>query len=420
MPGRADSLPSDPTREAQELLAEEARLEELAQDMDSRLSGLKDIDLILTLARVKMQACLLMMKKARTGGKGFESLAASIGNRASGAIRLVESLTSQNVSEDQKGIVQASPLFGEVRSLLEEFLVAGGGGFLEPVSVDSRTTSLLSRIVATSLRKYVGEDDRYPPLELERFPPFIRKLLLVLFPVFIRLRPQKPPYGIEEGEEVTYRSSAMRLPLSQAIEYLESELLPGLERRLAAEPGDPQVQEEARKVRARLQEYRSLRVTPRAAPVLPLARGLYTEGMTAFSPDGEILVSIPVAVSFSSGTNLDRTMELVRMDVVRRVAGRGVSPEIDREYRRLKSLESGTRGSSRTPSFKLDPSWGSWVLRRDFPFIGRLSDKKGFQELAQVVRAGSLQAAESFIAALITRDTKATLAAGAGRQNAEE
>jgi hypothetical protein len=405
MPGRSDSLPGDPARDIQELLAEETRLEELVRDMDSRLSGLKDINLTLMLARVKLRVCLTLMKKVRpSGSRGFEELGISIGRRASNALRLVESLTSQNISEDQKGIVQASPLFTDVRGLMEEFLVSGGDGFLEPLQIDEHKKNILSRTVVTSIRKYMGEDDRYPPLDIERYPPFLRKLLLALFPVFIRLRPQKPPYGIEEGEEVTYRSSAMRLPLSQAIHYLENELLPDLERRLAAEPGDPDLQEEAQKVRARLQEYRSLRVLPRAAPVLPLARGLYTEGMTAFSQDGEILVSIPMAVSYKSGTNLDRKMELVRMDVVRRIAGRGVSAEIDREYKRLKSLDSGMRGSSRTPSFKLDPAWGSWVLRQDFPFLSRLSDKKGFQQLVQVVRSGSLGAAQRFVAALISHD----------------
>lgn len=412
MPGQNEAFPGDPAGHVRELLAEEARLEELAQDLDSRLSGLKDIDLTLTLARVKLQACLAMMKKARRGETAeFENLAAVIGRRASSALRLVDSLTSANISEDQKGMVQASPLFADVKALLEEFLLAGGGGFLEPVSLDRHRTDLLARVVATSIRKYMGEDDRYPPLDVERFPPFIQKLLLAAFPVFIRLRPQKPPYGIEEGEEMTYRSAAMRLPLSQAMAYLEEELIPDLERRLAGEPGNQGLQDELEKVRARLQEYRSLRVTPRAAPVLPLARGLYTEGMTSFTQDGEILVSIPVAVNFKSGTNLDRTMELVRMDVVRRVAGHGISAEIDREYRRLKSLASGPRGSSRTPSFKLDTSWGAWVLRRDFPFLARLTDKKGFQELTEVVRSGSLRAAEGIISALITRDTREPLGA---------
>ena len=103
-----------------------------------------------------------------------------------------------------------------------------------------------------------------------------------------------------------------------------------------------------------MEEYRKLRFFPRSTPVL-LEKGYYTEGMTGYTVDGEMLVTVPIPVSFRSGTNLDRIMELVRMDVVRRIAGRGVSPEIDREYRRLRSLESGTRGSSRTASMKLEP-----------------------------------------------------------------
>ncbi len=391
---------SDLSLGTEALLAEEGRLEELARDVEERLSGLKDIDLLLALARVKLTLCLALMKRAGS----FEELETTIGRRASEAIRIVESLVSQNVSEDQKGIVQASPLFREVKGLFEEFLVSGGGGFLERLQIDDRKRRIMSRIVASAIRKYIGEDDRYPPLDIERYPPMIQRLLLTLFPIFIRLRPQKPPYGIEEGEpEEIYHSRAMRLPLSQAIFYIEKELLPDLERRLREQPGDPLIQEEIRRTREKLDVYRKLRVTPRSTPVL-LEKGFHTEGMTGFTADGEMLVSIPVSVSFKSGTNLDRKMEMVRMDVVRRVAGRGVSAEIDAEYRRLRSIESGIRGSSRTPSFKLDPGWGSWVLRQDFPFIARLSDKKGFQELVRLVQSGSLGAAQRRIAALIAED----------------
>ena len=103
----------------------------------------------------------------------------------------------------------------------------------------------------------MGEDDRYPPLEIENYPPLVQKLLLLLFPVFIRLSPAKPPYGIEEGDEVTYSSPNMKLPLSQAIHYIENELLPELERRLEGNPGDARLQEEIRQVRQRAEDYTS-------------------------------------------------------------------------------------------------------------------------------------------------------------------
>lgn len=402
--GTSDLPPSELSQETRELLAEEGRLEELARDMDSRLSGMKDIDLSLTLAKVKLRLCISLLKRAQRTGDGFEDRGASVGRRALSAIRLVDGLVSQNIAEDQRGIVQESALFGEVKRLLEEFLMAGGGGFLDPLEVDERKRRILSRTVVTSIRKYLGDDDRYPPFDVQRYPLFVQRILLSLFPVMIRLRPQKPPYGIEEGEEVTYTSRAMRVPLSQAIHYTETELLPRLEQRLASQPGDAAVQEEARRVRERLEEYRKLRVYPRAAPVLPLEKGYHTKGMMGFTPDGEILVSLPLPVSFKSGTNLDRKMELVRMDVVRRIAGKGVSKEIDREYRRLRSIESGPRGSSRTPSFKLDPGWGYWMLRQDFPFLSRLSDKKLFRELAGMVRSGSIGAAQRKVSDLIAGD----------------
>ncbi len=400
----SDLPPSELSQETQELLAEEGRLEELARDMDARLSGMKDIDLSLALAKVKLRLCIVLLKKTRRAGEGFEDVGAAIGRRALSAIRLVDGLVSQNISEDQRGTVQDSPLFSEVKRLLEEFLVSGGGGLLEPLEMDERKRRILSRTVVTSIRKYLGEDDLYPPFDVQRYPAFVQQILLSLFPVMIRLRPQKPPYGIEEGEEMTYSSRAMRVPLSQAIHYMENELLPQLERRLASQPGDAAIQEQARRVREQLEEYRKLRVYPRAAPVLPLEKGYHTQGMMGFTPDGEILVSLPLPVTFKSGTNLDRKMELVRMDVVRRIAGKRVSREIDREYRRLRSIESGPRGSSRTPSLKLDPGWGFWVLRQDFPFLTRLSDKKLFQELAGMVRSGSLGAAQRRVSDLIAGD----------------
>ncbi len=129
--------------------------------------------------------------------------------------------------------------------------------------------------------------------------------------------------------------------------------------------------------------------------------------MTFYSADGELLVPIPLPVTMRSGTNLDRKMELVRADLVRRLAGRGLSPELDREYRRLKGLESGIRGSSRAASLKLDAQWGFRVLKQSFPSLARLEDKQGFLELAGLAESGSLGASERKVSALLARDRAA-------------
>jgi hypothetical protein len=81
-----------------------------------------------------------------------------------------------------------------------------------------------------------------------------------------------------------------------------------------------------------------------------------------------------------------------------------VSGEIDKEYRRLRSIESGIRGSSRMASMKLDPAWGYRVLRQDYPFLARLADKGKFAQLVEIIRKEGVGSSERTIAALIERD----------------
>jgi hypothetical protein len=394
--------------EIQRMLGEESRLEGEIRAIEESLSGLRDIDLLLTLADTRLSLCLQLMKQLAGGSDATarEALQAAITEKALAAIRLVEGLLAENVSEDQKGAVQANPLYARVRAQMENFLLAGGGGFLEVRETDSRKRRVLSRSIVEAIRKYSSEDDRYPALALEDYPPFVRKVLLFLFPVMVREDPQPPPYGIEEGEELTYSSRNMKLPLSQAIFYMENELLPDLQEKLREAPGGRALQEEIEQVRQRVEDYKKLRFFPRSTPVL-LEKGYYTEGMTGYTADGEMLVPIPLPVTMRSGTNLDRKMELVRMEVVKRIAGRGVSGPIDEEYRRLRSIESGIRGSSRTASMKLDAVWGYRVLRQDYPFLTRLADKGKFQELVDIVRKEGLASSERRIAALIERDETA-------------
>ena len=396
------------TAETSRLLDEESRLASVVQGTEEKYSGLRDIDAVLSLARVRLALSLHFLRRLSSGRPApapaeTDRLRAAVAEKGLSAMRLVESLLSENISEDQKGLVEADPRFIEVKGLMETFLLSGGGDFLEARQTDQRRRRILSRSVAASLRKYFAEDDLYRPLALEQFPPFVRTVLLFLFPAMVREHPEQPPYGIEEGQEVTYASRAMKLPLSQAILYLEEELLPELEAKLAAEPGSAPLQVEIDRVKDRVEEYRKLRFFPRSTPVL-LEKGFYTDGMTSYTADGEMLVPIPLPVSFRSGTNLDRKMELVRMDLVRRIAGKGVSREVDAEYRRLRSLESGPRGSSRAASMKLDPAWGYRVLRRDFPFLRRLADKAAFTELVALVGSEGRTATEHRIELLIDRD----------------
>ena len=203
------------------------------QKTERDFSGLRDIDAILRLAAAKLSLCLNLMKRA-----AIEQREQIIAEKALAALRLVESLLAENVSEDQRGLIQEDPRYAEVRSLLERFLLAGGSGFLEAPQADARRRRVLSRSIVAAIRRHAAPDDRSPPLILEDYPPFIQTVLRSLFPVMVREKPEMPPYGIEEGEEVVHSSPNMKLPLSQAIFYMENELIPELEKKIAEDPGN--------------------------------------------------------------------------------------------------------------------------------------------------------------------------------------
>jgi hypothetical protein len=394
------------------LSAREQALEAKARDMDARLSGLKDIDVLLSLIETKLSLALLMMGRAAGFGAagnapaleepGHERLETGIRDKALSAFGLLEGLLSEDISEDQKNAVSEDPRFAPVKEKIEEFILKGGGGFLH-AEIESKAATRLSRMIVTSVRKYMTDDDKYPPLDLDNLPEAVRSFLLTFFPDLVSENPQQPPYGIEEGEEETYSSEVLKLPLSQAVFYLETELIPELEKKLAESPGDGSIQKEIADLRKSTEEYKKMRFFPRSVPIFP-EKGYYSDGITTYTDDGEMLVPIPLPATIRSGTNLDRKMELVRMDLVRRAAGKGICPELDREYRRLQSLESGMRGSSRQASAKLDVGWGFRVLKKDQPVLRRLEDKEGFKELERIAAGGNPGDAARRVAALLKAD----------------
>ena len=414
-----DTTPRDSLSiQIERLRAEQARQELELRDLEEKAGGARDVEATLALAEARFALCLALMKRIAARSADTEELQNEVSQCALSAVRLVEGLLTETISEDQRGIIQAHPAYARFRSRMEEFVLAGGIGFLQPPQANARKKRALARAVSSAIRRLVAVDDMTPALDIEDYPPFVRKVLLALFPVMIKEHPEKPPYGINEGEEILSSSQKMKLPLSQAIFYMENELLPELEAKLAQDPGSADLQEEIGRLRDRLDEYKKLRFFPRSTPVL-LENGYYSEAMTSYTTDGEMLVPIPLAVSIRSGTNLDRMMEMVRMDVVRRIAGKGVSPALDAEYRRLRSISSGPRGNSRITSMKIDTAWGYRVLKQEFPLLARLSDKKGFQELVKIAKSKSGEARiEALIGESQSRESLASLALGSARDPA--
>ena len=373
----------------EELLAEEGHLEESARAQAFAASGLKDLDRELAIVEVKLRIALRLMEAPAPPHE-------RIRDKALAAARRLEELQGENISEDQRGLMTSAPGYARIRELFQSFIVRGGGGYLEVPEPGSRNARIVARAVVESIRKYLS--DRYEQLvRTEDLPPPLRGLANLFLPILAREDQKPPPYDIEEGQELIYSSDKMRMPLSQAVMYLEEELIPELEKALSNDAGNRELQQELRGARERLAAYRNLRFAPRSTPI-NIEKNFYTEWWSEFSADGELLVSVPLAVSFRSGTNLDRLRDLVQSEVVRRLAGRKVCPALDQEYRYRRSLESGRAGSSRIPSFKLDTRRGFSELKNLYPAMKRIEDRRQFAALVELVRSrGQIGAVNTFL-----------------------
>jgi hypothetical protein len=370
MPGDL-GLPRDAALEA--LLEQEGRLEERMGAEAFAYSGLKDLDAALELTAVKLSIALHLLealaRELPPSEQRHQELAAG---RAAEALRLLEELLSENLSEDQKNAVTESPGYSRVRELFQQFLLRGGAGLLALREEEQRKNRLVARAMVDALRKYLPQLDY--------------------------------ACGIEEGQEVQYSSEHMHLPLSQAVLYLETQLLPELERELAQNPADSLLQRRKRAMTEKLAELRRMKFIPRSTPIV-IEKDFYTEWWSGYTADGELLVSVPLPVRFRSGTNLDRLKELVEADVVRRLAGKRVSAELDRDLRYRKSLASGRHGSSRLPRFKLDLRRGFGALKRQYPVLQRLEDKRELAALVELIRSEPRGAAQKALEGLVRSTT---------------
>jgi hypothetical protein len=120
-----------------------------------------------------------------------------------------------------------------------------------------------------------------------------------------------------------------------------------------------------------------------------LPKDYYTEGFLEYDSRGELLVPVSLPVIFDSKTNLDRMQELVKFEIARKLAGKGVCPELDKEYYYLRSIESGSKGDSMFPSLRLRTGRAFGFLKNRFPLLSQIENKREFKRLVdQVVSRG--------------------------------
>ena len=88
-----------------------------------------------------------------------------------------------------------------------------------------------------------------------------------------------------------------------------------------------------------------------------------------------------LSATYHSGTNLERTMELIRDEVTRRVAGAGILPALDEEIELIKSLKSGRKGNWLFPRSRLDTCRWFERLASGYPQFALLRNKRAIAEL---------------------------------------
>lgn len=373
-----------------DLQEKEAYLDQQACALSADYAGLADIDVTLELINTRLTIAIRLIELiASTRDPETVGEMSELARRAAIAgAQLLEELGNANVSLDQKELILEAEGYAEARELFKQLLLQGGGAFFDAAVEDARAASLVAETITASIQKFLRPDDTYAPVvHTERLPPILRAIMKTLFPVLGAENQSEPPYGIEEGAQEIYSAETIKMPLSQAIYYYENELLPDLDADLQASPGDAFLQREIDRIERIVREYKQLRFVPRSTPVI-MTPNFYTESISQFTSDGELLVPVELPVVFGSGTNLERLQEQVEADVTRRLAGKGVSEELDEQYRYLKSLASGRRGSSRLPSYKLDIPAGFGALKRKFPLMRHLESKSDFKRLVALVAQG--------------------------------
>ena len=361
---------------------EETFVEKMKND-ELLYAGLIDIPILLGLVMCKFQMTLALMEGIahQTNKDTRWGLREKAREKVCNGVSLLDELRKTGVPDEQRREIASSEQYKQVYSLFQQILLKGGSAFFEKSESQEKKEKLVSDIVYRALRKYYKSDDDYfREIKTEALPFFLKELVKVFLPVLAFENQADPPYGIQEGDEVIYPSERITLPLSQAIRFYEEEVLPPLVKKLNDLPGDRLLQVQIERVRCKIEEYRNLRFTPRSTPII-LEKGFYTEWISGYTSEGEMLVTIDVASSLHSGSNLDRIQELVLGEVVRQTAGKGICRELDEEYTYLRKLESGLRGSSRTPSFKLKKKKGMRILKTAYPGIAVLEDKREFKKL---------------------------------------
>ncbi len=342
-------------------------LESTEDAIDLTYGGLVDLDITFDLIERRLQLAVVLVRHPDRRDEE-EKIALARKAAVDGVLRL-ERLVNANVSLDQGHVIGEDPRMEHLHDLLSELIFFGGASLFE-AQVDPKATKRLVRIVTAALvkhsvREQVGGEDGTtggtpaPDTGLE----------------------------IERGDEDLIFADSMMLPVSQAALMVREEIIPAVEQELVADPGNAELQDRLEMLHEQADIFDKTRFFPRARPI-EMEPGLLTEAIVGFTPGGEAIVRMKIPVISSTGNRLDRIRETMESEILRDVAGTGISPELDEEFRAAMSPQSGRRGSSDDvlSALRADDLFRKMSAR--YPFLKRLYDPDEMAKLVEYAETG--------------------------------
>ncbi|MFP4383041.1 MAG: hypothetical protein ACLFST_01550 [Spirochaetia bacterium] len=252
------------------------------------------------------------------------------------------------------------------------------------------------RIMAYAIWKFSDRDDNYHPLiDLKKLGRGTRWLLRRLFPVLLQESHDESACGIEE-KDVDYHFKNTVLPLDQAVELIQEELLPAYLDKLAEDPHNKTLQKITSRLGKSLEDLKKIRMEPRGTPLI-VEQNFWNEVILGTDSRGELLVTVDIPSSLNSGTNQDRTQTLVKYQILKSLSGRGIWRNFDEEVSRLKSYKSGKEGRKRDTVSVMDVEKHFNSLAEIYPVYNAVNNAAEFSGLLSVMREYGFRTAKRYI-----------------------
>jgi len=321
-----------------------------SKDIDYTYSGLIDLDLTFDLVEARLRLALTLVRHA---DRSDETAKTALAREAAVAALLdLERMAGSGVSLDQTGVIRDDTRMDNVRVLMRDLLDAGGA----------------------------------PLFSAEPDPRKARKVIRILTQAFLRHAGHRSQ-DVEPGDEDIVFSDSMTLPVSQAALMVREEFIPALRDQLERDPGNKDLQRRLSLLAQQAEIFENVRFFPRARPV-EIEPGLLTDTLVGFAPNGEPVVRMRIPVMSSTGNRHDRIREQVENQVIRSIAEKGFSPELDTSTRRSRSASSGLRGAPDDKFAALRTEDAFREVTTAFPFLARLDDPNALAQLVDLAEQG--------------------------------